>query len=66
MQAQITEKIQQTFRDDAMGKIQIKEWYNWFKDGRTSVDSEPHCNRPLTSRNNEMITEFQGKVYEDH
>ena len=34
-------KIHTAFGDDAMGITQIKEWYNRFKDGRTSVESEP-------------------------
>jgi hypothetical protein len=37
-------KIQQAFADDTMSITRIKEWYNRFKDGSTSVDSEPrHC-----------------------
>ena len=39
------------FGDDAMGITQIKEWYNRFKDGRTSVEREPRSGRPLTCRN---------------
>ncbi|UYV84279.1 EIF4EBP3 [Cordylochernes scorpioides] len=42
-------KIQMAFGDDAMGGTQIKEWYNRFKDGCTSIDSEPHSGHPLTS-----------------
>jgi len=45
------QKIQQAFRDDAMSITQIKEWYNRFKDGSTSVDREPRHGRPSTSRN---------------
>ncbi len=66
MQAQTIEMIQKAFGDDAMGKTQIKEWYNWFKDGRTSGYSEPRCGKPLTSRNDKMIAKIQGKAYEDH
>ena len=35
-------KIQTAFGDNVMGVTQIKEWYNRFKDGRTSVNSESH------------------------
>ncbi len=55
MQAQTIEKIQKAFGDDPMGKTQIKEWCNWFKDSCTSKDREPRCGRPSTSRNNKMI-----------
>jgi hypothetical protein len=33
-------KIQQAFGDNAMGAMQIKEWFNRFKDGRTLADSD--------------------------
>ncbi|KAG8236468.1 hypothetical protein J437_LFUL015474 [Ladona fulva] len=39
-------KIQTAFGDDAMGITQIKEWYNRFKDGRTSVESEQGSGHP--------------------
>ncbi|XP_029653013.1 protein GVQW3-like [Octopus sinensis] len=64
-QAQTIKKIQEAFGDDAMGKTQIKEWYNQFKDDRTSEDSEPRCGRPLTSRNEKIIAKVRGKVYGD-
>ena len=33
--------IQKAFVDECMGITQIKEWYRRFKNGRTSVDSDP-------------------------
>jgi len=39
-------KIQQAFGDDAMSITRIKEWYNHFKDGSTSVGSKPCHGRP--------------------
>jgi transposase len=50
-QVETIRKIQQAFGDDAMSNSQIKEWYNRFKDGCTSVDSEPRSGRPSTSQN---------------
>ena len=38
-QSETIRKIQQVFGDDAMGETQIKEWFNRFKNGRTSVES---------------------------
>ncbi|XP_014774322.1 protein GVQW3-like [Octopus bimaculoides] len=64
-QTKTIEMIQKAFGDDAMRKTQMKEWYNWFKDGHTSVDSEPRCGRPSTNRNDEMIAKVRGIVYED-
>ncbi len=34
------------FGDCCMGNTQIKEWHKWFKDGCTSVDSDPHSGWP--------------------
>ncbi|XP_014770146.1 protein GVQW3-like [Octopus bimaculoides] len=64
-QARTIEKIQEAFGDDALGKVQIKEWYNRFKDGRTSVDSEPRSGRPSTSGDDEMIAKVRRIVYEE-
>ena len=53
-QVETIRKIQQAFGDDAMSITRIKEWYNRFKDGVTSVDSEPRHGRPSTSRNDNI------------
>ena len=41
-------KIHTVFDEDAMGITRIKEWYNRFKDGRKSVESEPRSGRLST------------------
>jgi len=58
-------KIQQAFEDDAMSITRIKEWYNRFKDGSTSVDSEPCHGRPSTSRNDNVINQVRTLVMQD-
>ena len=40
--------IKKAFGDDVMSAAQIKLWH--FKDGRESVESDPHSGRPVTSR----------------
>ena len=65
-QVETIRKIQQAFGDDAMSNSRIKEWYNRFKDGRTSVDSEPRSGRPSTSRNENVIEQVWTLVMEDH
>jgi len=47
---EIIRKIQQAFRE---------EWYNRFKDGSTSVDSESRHGRPSTSRNDNVINQVR-------
>ena len=53
------------FGDDGMGITQIKEWYNQFKDGRTSVESDAHFGRPSTSRNDELIDQLRTLAMQD-
>jgi hypothetical protein len=48
-----------------MGITQIKEWYNWFKDSRTSVDSDARSGRPSTSRNDEVIEQVWTLAMQD-
>jgi hypothetical protein len=53
-QVETIRKIQRVFGDDAMGITQIKERYNPFKDGRTSVESDARSGRLSASRNDEL------------
>jgi histone-lysine N-methyltransferase SETMAR len=59
-------KVQRVFGDDAMGITQIKEWYNRFKDGRTSVESDARSGWLSTSRNDELIDQVRTLVMQDH
>ena len=61
-QVEIIWKFDTVFRDDAMGIKQIKEWYNRFKDGRTSVESEPRLDRPSTSRKDQVIAKENAEL----
>jgi len=58
-------KIQRVFGDDAMGIIQITEWYNLFKCGRMSVERDACSGRPSTSRNDELIDQVRTLVMQD-
>jgi len=48
-----------------MSITRIKEWYNRFKDGSTSVDSEPRHDRSATSRNDNVINQVRTLVMQD-
>jgi len=48
-----------------MGITQIKEWYNQFKNGRSSGDSDACSGRPSTSQNNELIDQVRTLVMQD-
>jgi hypothetical protein len=58
-QVKTIHKIQQAFGDDTMSISRIKERFNRFKDGRTSVDSEPRPGRHSTSRNDNVIDQVR-------
>ena len=42
--------IQKAFGNECMSKTRIKEWYDRFKGGRTSVDSDSRSGRPSTTK----------------
>ena len=42
--------MQKAFGNECMSKTRIKEWYNSFKGGRTSVDSDSRSGRPSTTK----------------
>ncbi|XP_076056524.1 protein GVQW3-like isoform X1 [Oratosquilla oratoria] len=64
-QVETIRKIQTAFGDDAMGITQIKKWYNRFKDGRTTVESETRSGRPSTCRNDQVIAKVNAVVMRD-
>jgi len=39
--------LQQAYGEDAMGRTQVFDWFRRFKEGRTSVDSDPRSGRPF-------------------
>ena len=47
--------LQQAYGEDAMGYTQVFDWFHRFKEGRTSIESDPLLGRLSTSRNEEMI-----------
>ena len=51
--------------DDVMSAAQIKMWHKCFKDGRDSVESDPHSGRPATSRTPENVECVQSVINKD-
>ncbi|GFS64375.1 HTH_48 domain-containing protein [Nephila pilipes] len=64
-QSKTIRKIQQVFPEDAMGVTQIKEWFNRFKDGRTSMERELRCGRPQTARSAANVERMRNLVIAD-
>ncbi|XP_053960600.1 protein GVQW3-like [Anastrepha ludens] len=64
-QVETIRKLRTAFGDDTMGITQIKEWFNRFKNGRTSVESEPRSGRPSTCRNEHVVAKVNAVVMRD-
>lgn len=47
------------YGDDAMGRTQVFKWFRRFKEGRSSVKSDPRSGRPSTSTNDEMVEKVE-------
>jgi hypothetical protein len=54
-QVETIRKLQQAFGNDAMGSLKLKEWFNCYKVGCISVESDQRPGRPSTSRNADVI-----------
>jgi len=50
------------YGEDAMRRTQVFDWFRRFKQGRTSVASDPRSGRPSTSRHEEMIAKVRTVV----
>ena len=55
--------LQQAYDEDVMGRTQVFDWFHRFKEGRTSVESDPCSGRPSTSRKKEMIAKVRTIVH---
>ncbi|PNF42337.1 hypothetical protein B7P43_G03673, partial [Cryptotermes secundus] len=53
------------FGDDAIGVTQIKEWFNRFKDGHISAESDQRSGRPSTSQNADVIEKVRTLIMGD-
>ena len=57
--------IQKAFRDDIMSAVPRKGWHKHFKNGRESVEREPHSGKPATSRTPENIMYIWAEINKD-
>ena len=51
--------LQPAYGENAMGRTQVFDWFRRFKEGRTSVESDPRSGRPSTSRNEEIVAKVR-------
>ena len=51
--------MQRAFGNECMSKTRIKEWYNRFKGGRISVDSDSRSGQPSTTKTLDNIEQVR-------
>ena len=57
--------MQKAFGNEFMNKTRIKEWYNRFKGGRTTVDSDSRSGRPSTTKTFDNIERVRLAIERD-
>jgi len=56
------EKLRRAYREHALTRTQVFRCYKTFLDGRESVEVEPRCGRPSTSKTDENMTKVRDLV----
>jgi hypothetical protein len=57
------EMLQQAFGETALSQSKTYEWYSRCKNGRTSIDDDPHTGRPSTVRTNKPVDHVNAVVH---
>lgn len=57
--------LKTAYKDDAMGKTQVYEWFSRFKNGDMSIDDKPRSGRPSTARTDENVEQIRELVLTD-
>ena len=59
------EKLRGAYGEQALSRTQVFRWHKAFLDGRESVEDEPRCGRPCTSKTEENVTKVRDLVRSD-
>jgi len=57
--------LQKAFKEEALSRTQVFEWFAWFKIGEMSVEDHPHSGRPSTSCTAENVEKIREKINDD-
>ncbi|CAK9826493.1 Protein GVQW3 [Anthophora retusa] len=57
--------IRKVYGDESMSNTQIKEWFNRFKSGQTSVESDPRSGRPSSTKTPENVERIRTVINEN-
>jgi hypothetical protein len=63
--AETVTMLKEAFKDEAMGKTQVYEWFNSFKRDEMSVADQPRSARPSTRRGDGNVGTLGQAVLED-
>ena len=58
--------LPKAFKEEALNRTQVFEWFARFKRGEMSVEDHPHSGRPSTSRTDENVERIREQINEDH
>jgi len=58
--------LQEAFKEEALSRTQVYEWYSHFKGGEMSCEDQPRSGRPLTCRNDENLDKVCNAINADH
>jgi len=59
------EMLQEAFKEQALSRVRLFEWFSRFKKGDLSIEDQPRSGRPSSSRNDENIAKIREKLNED-
>lgn len=59
------EMLQEAFKEQALSRAWVFEWFSRFKKGDLSIEDQPRSGRPSSSRNDENIAKIREKLNED-
>ena len=59
------EKLRRAYGEHVLSRTQVFRWHKAFLDGRESVEDEPRCGRPCTSKTDENVTKVRDLVRYD-
>lgn len=63
--SRVLERLQAIYGDCCLSKSQVYEWYQRFRDGRTSVSDDEHPGRPVSASDDESVAFVEQLVLED-
>jgi len=63
--SETTEMVKVAYKDGAMSRTQVYEWFSRFKEGEMTIEDQPRSGRPSTSRTDNNVQKINEIVRED-